>query len=123
MSDKKKALVVDDQAFNRSFISMYLKTKGYEVQTAEDGLQGLNACKAGAFDLVFSDIEMPNMNGVEFLRSAKKLPGFAQVPFIILSTLEDQELIGKLKAMGAFYYMVKPFNDAKMTELFAKLES
>lgn len=122
MSEKKRALVVDDQAFNRSFISMYLKTKGYEVQTAEDGLQGLSACKGGTFDLVFSDIEMPNMNGVEFLRSAKKLPGYGPVPFVILSTLEDPALIERLKSMGAFHYMVKPFNDAKMNELFLKLE-
>lgn len=122
MSDKKRALVVDDQAFNRSFISMYLKTKGYEVQTAEDGLQGLNACKTGTYQLVFSDIEMPNMNGVEFLRSAKRLPGYDAVPFVILSTLEDPALIEKLKTLGAFHYMVKPFNDAKMNELFLKLE-
>ena len=122
MADKKKALVADDQAINRSFVKVYLGTRGYEVDTAEDGMKALAACKTKTYDLVFTDIEMPNMNGIEFLRGAKKLPGYDKVPFVVLSTLDDAAMKAKASSFGAFFYMVKPFNDAKMAELFQKLK-
>lgn len=122
MSEKKKALVADDQAMNRSFVKVYLSTRGYEVETAEDGLKALAACKAKHFDLVFTDIEMPNMNGIEFLRSAKRLPGFEHVPFVILSTVDEPAMKSKAMSFGAIHYMVKPFTDEKMSELFHKLK-
>jgi len=121
MSDKKKALVADDQAMNRSFVKVYLGTRGYEVETAEDGMKALAACKEKKFDLVFTDIEMPNMNGIEFLRSAKRLPGYDKVPFVVLSTVDEPAMKAKASSFGAFHYMVKPFTDDKMTELFQKL--
>jgi two-component system chemotaxis response regulator CheY len=118
---KPTALVADDTEFHRNFIKMFLSTKGYTVTPATDGLEALEACKKQTFDLIFSDIEMPNMNGVEFLRAVKRLPGFDQVPVVMLSTLTDPAMIQKVTALGAFHYMVKPFNNAKMDELFAKL--
>ncbi len=121
MADKKKALVADDQAMNRSFVKVYLGTRGYDVETAEDGMKALAACKTKKFDLVFTDIEMPNMNGIEFLRSAKKLPGYDAVPFVVLSTVDEPAMKAKATGFGAFYYMIKPFTDAKMVDLFQKL--
>ena len=121
MADKKKALVADDQAMNRSFVKVYLSTRGYDVETAEDGLKALAICKEHKFDLVFTDIEMPNMNGIEFLRSAKKLQGYDKVPFVVLSTVDEPAMKAKASGFGAFHYMVKPFTDAKMAELFQKL--
>jgi CheY-like chemotaxis protein len=122
MSEKLKALVADDQAMNRSFVKVYLSTRGYEVETAEDGMKALAACKERRFDLVFTDIEMPNMNGIEFLRSAKRLPGFDHVPFVVLSTVDEEAMKTKAMSFGAFYYMVKPFTDEKMVDLFQKLK-
>lgn len=122
MSEKLKALVADDQAMNRSFVKVYLSTRGYDVETAEDGMKALAACKERRFDLVFTDIEMPNMNGIEFLRSAKRLPGFDHVPFVVLSTVDEPAMKTKAMSFGAFYYMVKPFTDEKMTDLFQKLK-
>ena len=122
MPDRKKALVVDDQAINRTFIKLYLTTSGYDVLTAEDGIQGLSACQSQRFDLVFTDIEMPNMNGIEFLRSAKKLSGYDKIPFVVLSTLDNQAVKDKVTGFGAFHYMVKPYTEAKMAELFQKLK-
>jgi len=123
MGEKKKALVVDDQQMNRSFVKVYLGIKGYEVETAEDGLKALAACKEKKYDLVFTDIEMPNMNGIEFLRSAKRLSGYDSVPFVVLSTVDDEAMKAKAAAFGAFHYMVKPYNDEKMLQLFAKLKA
>lgn len=117
----RTALVADDTDFHRNFIKMFLTTKGFTVTTATNGLEALEACKKANFDIVFSDIEMPNMNGVEFLRAVKRLPAFAQVPVVILSTLTDPAMIDRVTKLGAFHYMVKPFNNQKMDELFAKL--
>lgn len=118
---KPTALVADDTDLHRNFLKMFLAARGYAVTVAHDGVEALEACKRTTFDLVFSDIEMPNMNGVEFLRAVKRLPAFAKVPVVILSTLDDPAMIRKMKDLGAFHYMVTPFNNAKMDEFFAKL--
>ncbi|MFP4562249.1 MAG: response regulator [Spirochaetia bacterium] len=115
MSDKK-ALVVDDGAMNRSFIKTFLTVKGFDVTTAEDGLKGLEAAKGDSFNLVFSDIEMPNMNGLEFLKNLKRLDVYKAVPVIVLSTVDKPEVIERAKKLGAVHYMIKPFTEEKMAE-------
>ncbi|MFW5747211.1 MAG: response regulator [bacterium] len=115
MSDKK-ALVVDDGAMNRSFIKTFLTVKGFDVTTAEDGLKGLEAAKGDSFNLVFSDIEMPNMNGLEFLKNRKRLDVYKAVPVIVLSTVDKPEVIERAKKLGAVHYMIKPFTEEKMAE-------
>jgi two-component system chemotaxis response regulator CheY len=121
MADKQKALVVDDTAFHSDFLKMFLRFKHYDVTVATDGVAGLAAARKDNFDVVFSDIEMPNMNGIELLRSLKRLPAYAKVPVIMLSTLDEDEMRNKAAALGAFAYVVKPFNTEKMDELFKKL--
>jgi two-component system chemotaxis response regulator CheY len=113
---KKRVLVVDDGATNRSFIKTYLLLRNFEVETAEDGLEGFQKAQSSTFDLIFSDIEMPNMNGIEFLREVKKLPNYQKVPVVILSSLTKESIKQETKSLGALYYMEKPFDDAKMTE-------
>jgi two-component system, chemotaxis family, chemotaxis protein CheY len=115
MSDKK-ALVVDDGAMNRSFIKTFLTVKGFDVTTAEDGLKGLEAAKGDSFHIVFSDIEMPNMNGLEFLKNLKRLDVYKAVPVIVLSTVDKPEVIERAKKLGAVHYMIKPFTEEKMGE-------
>ncbi len=114
--NKKRVLVVDDGATNRSFIKTYLLLQGLEVDTAEDGLDGLQKAQASNYDLVFSDIEMPNMNGVEFLREIKNLPAYRNVPVVILSSLTDQAIKDEMRQLGAIFYMEKPFSNEKMQE-------
>ena len=121
MAEKPLALVVDDTEIHRSLIKMCLAAKGYAVTTAMDGQEGLDACKKTDFKLVFSDFEMPNMNGAEFLRAVKRLPNYKNVPVIILSTLDDPEVKQRVANLGAFHYIVKPFNQVKLDELFKKL--
>ena len=116
--DKKRALVVDDGQLNRTFIKTFLVTKGYEVDTAEDGLEGLNTAKANPYDLIFSDIEMPNMNGLEFLKNIKQEENYKNIPIVMLSTLDKPEVIDRAIKMGATHYMVKPFTSDKMDAAF-----
>ena len=123
MSEKQKALVVDDTAFHSNFLSMFLRMKGYIVTVATDGVEGLAACKQETYNIVFSDIEMPNMNGVELLRSLKRMPAYASTPVILISTLDDEAMKSKAASLGAFAYVVKPFNSEKMDAVFSKLKS
>ena len=119
----KKALVVDDGQMNRTFIKTFLVTKGYEVDTAEDGLQGLNKAKENSYDLIFSDIEMPNMNGLEFLKNIKQEEAYRKVPIVMLSTLDKPEVIDRAIKMGATHYMVKPFTTDKMDTAFEIIDN
>ncbi len=121
MGEKAKALVVDDTEFHSNFLKMFLRMKRFDVTVAKDGVEGLAAAKAETFQLVFSDIEMPNMNGIELLRALKRLPAYQSVPVVMLSTLDSDEMKQKSASLGAFDYMVKPFNAEKMEALFTKL--
>ncbi|HLO65471.1 MAG TPA: response regulator [Holophaga sp.] len=121
MAEKPLALVVDDTEIHRSLIKMTLTAKGYLVTTAMDGQEGFDLCKKNNYTLVFSDFEMPNMNGAEFLRAVKRLPAYRDVPVVILSTLEDPDVKQRVMSLGAFHYIVKPFNQAKLDELFKRL--
>ncbi len=121
--DKKKALVIDDQNINRVFIKTFLVTKGYDVNTAEDGLEALNMAKETSYDLIFSDIEMPNMNGLEFLKNIKQEIKYKNIPIVMLSTLDKPEVIDRAMKMGATYYMVKPFTNEKMDKAFSIIEN
>ncbi len=70
----KKALVVDDLRMHRTLIKASLTILRFEVDLAEDGLQGMAKLKENQYDVVFSDIEMPNMNGFEFLARLRRDP-------------------------------------------------
>jgi len=122
MGEKPKALIVDDTAFHSDFLKVYLHMKGYDVTVARDGVEGLAAAKLSDYKLIFSDIEMPNMNGIEFLRSLKRLTSYANKPVVMLSTLDDDSMREKTSKLGAFHYMVKPFTTSKMDELFTRLK-
>ena len=122
MAEKQLALVVDDTEIHRSLIKMCLSSRGYSVTTALDGQEGLARAKEAQFSLIFSDFEMPNMNGAEFLRAVKRLPAYRNVPVVILSTLDDPAVKQRVADLGAFNYIVKPYNAAKLDEVFAKLK-
>lgn len=113
---KPRALVVDDGAMNRNFIKTYLTVNGFEVDTAEDGLLGLERVKKTKYDLIFSDVEMPNMNGLEFLKNLKTSEESKNIPVVMLTTVDKPEVIERAKRMGAVHYMIKPFDQEKMSK-------
>jgi len=109
--NKLKALVVDDGQGNRNAAEMILKLHGFEVTQAEDGAKALAKLQAGQFDLVFSDIEMPNMNGLELLGRIKRDPKLSKTPVIMCTTLNSTEITDKAKKLGAVFHIVKPFTN------------
>lgn len=102
-----KILIIDDSEQLRSIFKLTLEFKGYSVTTANDGREGLAAAKAQAFDLIFCDIEMPVMNGLEFVRAWRKQGG--DTPPIIMLTAEGNDVISMALAAGADGAISKPF--------------
>ena len=104
---KKRVLVVDDSFTVREMERKLLESKGYEVETAVDGVDGWNAVRAGHYDMVVSDVDMPRMNGIEFIRQIKQHSELKSLPVIIVSYKDKEEdrILG-LEA-GANYYLTK----------------
>ncbi|MEY4117308.1 MAG: Gliding motility regulatory protein [Planctomycetota bacterium] len=102
-----RALVVDDSATVREVERQLLVRMGFEVETAVDGMDGWNVLRAGRFDLVVSDIDMPRMNGIEFVRTLRGDPRFASVPVVVVSYKDREE--DRLAGMqaGATAYLTK----------------
>lgn len=115
----RKALVVDDLDFTRTTISTYLRIMGFDVDQAEDGLKGLKRLEEKKYDLIFSDIEMPNMNGLEFLKRIKSHKDFKNIPVVILTSLNDDETVKKVKMLGSACHICKPYNKDKMKQAVA----
>ncbi|AGC50579.1 response regulator [Lawsonia intracellularis] len=105
----KHILVVDDSKTVRNLMSFVFKSKGYQVTTAEDGLDGLEKLySVDKVDLIVSDINMPRMDGFTFIKSVREQDLYRNIPIIILSTEKEDEDIKKGMKFGANLYMVKP---------------
>jgi two-component system sensor histidine kinase and response regulator WspE len=112
-----RALVVDDSATVREVERQLLARMGFEVETAVDGMDGWNTLRAGRFDLVVSDIDMPRMNGIEFVRTLRAEARFAQLPVIVVSYKDREE--DRLAGMeaGATAYLTKgAFQDSTFAD-------
>ncbi|TWX52826.1 response regulator [Colwellia hornerae] len=109
-----KILVVDDSNSIRDMVSFTLKSAGYETVEAKDGQEGLSKAQAGAFDLVISDVNMPNMDGIALCEELRKLPAFKFTPILMLTTESSGDMKMRGKAAGATGWLVKPFNPEKL---------
>lgn len=116
-----KILTVDDSASIRLTTRVTLSNAGYSVTEAVDGLDGLNKLKAGAYDLVVTDLNMPNMDGLTMIRELRKLPAHAGVPVIFLTTESDGELKQQAKAAGATGWLTKPFDPENLVKIAKKV--
>ena len=114
-------LIVDDSRSIRELLTSVLHGAGFNVTSAEDGEDGLNAAKSGKFDLVITDINMPVMDGIELLKSLRSLPEYAFRPILILTTEFSQEMKMKGKSAGATGWLVKPFDPVKLIEVIKRL--
>ncbi|WP_404423114.1 response regulator [Nibricoccus sp. IMCC34717] len=117
----KTILTVDDALTIRKMVSFTLKSAGYEVLEAADGVAGLAVLRSNPVDMIISDVNMPNMDGIEFTRQARSLPNHARTPIILLTTESDAEAKAKGKAAGATGWMVKPFKQEQLLAVAAKV--
>ena len=110
----KTILIVDDSATIRQVVGMTLKGAGYEVMEASDGKDALNKIDGKKINLIISDVNMPNMDGITLIARLRALPQYKFTPLIMLTTesQEDKKVAGK-KA-GATGWVVKPFDPARL---------
>ena len=106
----KKILILDDTQSMRSLLSMTLKSSGFTVIEAVDGVDGLEKLKQNAgIDIIFTDLNMPNKNGVEFIKDVKAIPAYKSIPIVMLTTESEEKKKNEGKAAGAMAWIVKPF--------------
>ena len=104
-------LVVEDSEFNVKILLRMLEQDGYtDVAVADNGVKALEMVRDGRFDLVLLDIEMPEMDGIEVLRSLKSDMRLREIPVIMISSVEETDLVVKCIELGAEDFIRKPFN-------------
>ena len=122
MNPKTKFLVVDDFATMRRIVRTLLKELGFEnVDEAEDGAVALSKLKAGAFQFVITDWNMPNMNGLELLQAIRSDGGLKNLPVLMITAEAKKENIVAAAQAGASGYIVKPFTAATLDEKLKRI--
>ncbi|MFZ3231354.1 MAG: sigma-54 dependent transcriptional regulator [Pseudobdellovibrio sp.] len=104
---KSRILVVDDEESIREFLEIMLKKEGYEVSTAEDGLVAKEMLTKKTFDMVISDMQMPNMTGIELLKFVKDT--YSDIVFMMITAFGTTETAVEAMKIGAYDYVTKPF--------------
>lgn len=114
-------LTVDDSPSLRMAIRIALTGAGYSVTEAGDGLEGLNKAKTSRFDLIITDLNMPNMDGLTMIRELRKDPAQCGTPIIFLTTESDDSMKQQAKAAGATGWLVKPFVPEQLIKVSRKV--
>lgn len=117
----KQILVVDDSASVRQVVSMTLKNAGHQVVEAVDGRDALKKLELNRFNLVISDVNMPNMDGISFIKEMKKKPDYRFTPVLMLTTESEASKKAEGKAAGAKAWLVKPFKPDVLLSAVSKL--
>ncbi len=112
----KKILVVDDEQDIIKVLHVRLGAVGYEVISAENGLEGLEKAKREKPDLILLDVMMPCMHGFDALQRLKDNKKTTSIPVIMLTAKDDKGAISKAKALGAKDYLTKPFNSEALLD-------
>lgn len=114
-------MIVDDSSSLRQVVSISLKRAGYTVLEGENGQDALNKLKVSKANLIISDVNMPIMDGITFVKELKKLPDYKFTPVIMLTTESEQDKRDAGKAAGAKAWVVKPFQPETMLNAVSKL--
>lgn len=117
----KTIMIVDDSASLRQVVSIALKSSGYDVIESTDGKDALAKLTGQKVHLIISDVNMPNMDGITFVKEVKKLPDYKFTPVIMLTTEAGEDKKAAGQAAGAKAWVVKPFKPEQMITAVAKL--
>jgi two-component system chemotaxis response regulator CheY len=117
----KTIMIVDDSASLRQVVSIALKGAGFDVIEACDGKDALSKLTGQKVHLIISDVNMPNMDGLTFVKQAKQLPAYKFTPVIMLTTEAGETKKQAGQAAGAKAWVVKPFQPAQMLTAVSKL--
>lgn len=117
----KTILVVDDSSSFRQVVCMALKGAGYDVVEAGDGKDALGKLDGRKINLIISDVNMPVMDGISFVKAAKEKPAYKFTPVIMLTTESGDDMKAQGKAAGVKAWVVKPFQPPILLDAVSKL--
>jgi two-component system, chemotaxis family, chemotaxis protein CheY len=117
----KSILVVDDSASIRQMVTLTLSGAGYGTLEAVDGEDGYSKAIANPVRAIITDLNMPRMNGIEFIRKFRAHPSSAGVPIVFLTTESDDEMKRQAKDAGAIAWIVKPFKQDQLLAVIKKV--
>ncbi|MBB2485362.1 response regulator [Mitsuaria sp. WAJ17] len=117
----KTIMVVDDSASLRQVVGIALRGAGYEVLEGCDGKDALNKLQGQKVHLIISDVNMPNMDGISFVKAVKAMPAYRFTPVIMLTTESAEGKKAEGQAAGAKAWVVKPFRPEVMLNAVQKL--
>ena len=114
-------LTVDDSASIRQLVANTLSSDNHRVAAADSGLAGLDEARKTRFDLVITDVNMPEMDGLTFVRKLRELPTYRTVPILVLTTEMDPAKKKIAKDAGATGWLVKPFDPGQLLATVRKV--
>lgn len=114
-------LAVDDSPSMRQMVGQTLRAAGYDVIEAADGVEALEKAKDRVVDVVITDVNMPNMDGITLVAQLRALPTYRLVPLLLLTTESSPERKAQGKQAGATGWMVKPFNPDQLLATLARV--
>ena len=117
----KTILIVDDSASFRQVVALTLKGAGYDVVEGSDGKDALTKMDGRKIHLIISDVNMPNMDGLAFLKLVKVHPSYKFTPVIMLTTESQEAKKAEGRAAGAKAWITKPFQPSMLVDAVAKL--
>ncbi len=118
----KTILIVDDSATMLMSVKSNLENNGFKVETAEDGVKAMAKLTTGLKpDLIITDINMPNMNGLELIKNARAVPGLRFTPILALTTESQQGRRDEAKKLGATGWLVKPVGGADLIKIIKQV--
>lgn len=117
----KTIMVVDDSASMRQVVSIALKGEGYSVIEGRDGEDALAKLTGQKVHLIISDVNMPVMDGISFVKQVKQMPNYKFTPILMLTTESEEEKKREGQAAGARAWMVKPFRSEQLLNAVQKL--
>lgn len=111
---KKKILVVDDSSFILKVIDDMLSELNYDVTTADNGASACALVESNLYDMIITDLHMPDMDGIEFTKRVKLIPERRFIPIVMLSSEGDEEKIAEAKQMGVSTFLRKPVKETQL---------
>lgn len=117
----KSVLCVDDSASVRQMVSFTLESAGYAPDTAVDGADAITKLENNKYQLIITDLNMPNLDGIGMIRKVRQMPQHAGLPIVMLTTESDEAKKMEGKAAGATGWIVKPFDQTKLVAVVNKL--
>lgn len=111
---KKCILIADDSPTIRKFVKFALVSRGFKIVAASDGMEALEKLPSENIDLIITDLNMPNVDGFEFIEAVRSNSDYDELPIIILSSLDGDADIERGIGCGANSFLIKPFDPNKI---------